>query len=643
MCGIYGIASLNGEQPARDDLRRMAAVTVHRGPDDEGSYMGAGIALGMRRLSIIDLAGGHQPISNADDTLWVICNGEIYNFRELRAQLETAGHVFKTKSDTEVVLHAYAEYGERCVERLGGMFAFALWDARHNRLLLGRDRLGIKPIYYYEDGRRLIFASEAKAILAVPGVPREIDPAALHQYLSLGYVPAPLSIFRGIRKLPVASFMVIEGGEVRVRRYWDLPAVDDSRTEAQWIDELRGGLERAVVSQMVSDVPLGAFLSGGIDSSATVAFMARHSTQPVKTYSIGFDTGPAGTYYNELPYARQVAARFGTDHREILVRPDVVGLLPRLLWHMDEPIADSAFLTTYLVAQFARQDVAVILSGVGGDELFGGYRRYLDSYYDRLYRRVPGALRRHVLRPLAERLPADRHSRLLDLSRLARNFVLARDLPFDERYRAYVGVFAPDAVSSLKLGTNDGRWDPVLETFKTAGHRDDQLRALLDVDLATQLPDDLLLLTDKMTMATSLECRVPLLDHELVELAARMPSHFRIRGRELKYVLKKALAGILPEDILRRPKRGFGAPLGAWIKHELAPFTRRLLSAESVSRRGLLRPDVVADTIAVHQANRGDRTDHLLALINLEVWCRIYLDGRTPADLSAELTAEAGR
>jgi len=643
MCGIYGIVSLAGRSPAADDLRSMAAVTVHRGPDDDGVYTADGIAIGMRRLSIIDLAGGHQPISSADETLWVVCNGEIYNFRELRAELQARGHRFKTRSDTEVILHAYAEHGDRCVEHVGGMFAFALWDGRKKRLLLGRDRLGIKPIYYYQDGRRLIFASEAKAILAVPGVPCEIDPAALQQYLSLGYVPAPLSIFRGIRKLPVASLLVVEDGHVHTRRYWGLPPVDDSRSESQWIEELRAELERAVVSQMVSDVPLGAFLSGGIDSSATVAFMAKHSAQPVKTYAIGFDTGSAGSYYNELPYARRVATRFQTDHREIVVRPDVVQLLPKLLWHLDEPIADSAFLTTYLVAEFARRDVTVILSGVGGDELFGGYRRYLDGYYDRFYRRLPTLVRERVLHPLASRLPADRHSRLLDLSRLARDFLLARDLPFPERYRAYVGVFDPEAVKALALSSNGERWDPLLETFATAPHQDDELRVLLEVDLATQLPDDLLMLTDKMTMATSLECRVPLLDHGLVEFAARLPSHLKIRGRELKHVLKKALAGTLPDDILHRPKRGFGAPLGAWIKDELAPFTRRLLSRQSVVRRGLLRPDVVEETLALHQTNRADRTDHLLALINLEVWCRIYLDRRQPTDVSAELAAEARR
>jgi asparagine synthase (glutamine-hydrolysing) len=589
------------------------------------------------------VSGGHQPMSNADGTLWVVCNGEIYNFRELRVRLQAKGHPFATRSDTEVIIHAYAEYGDRFIHHLGGMFGFALWDARRKRLILGRDRLGIKPLYYYRDRERLIFASEAKAIVALPDVARHIDPGALHQYLALGYVPAPYSMFQGIRKLPPASVMVVENGGVRIDRYWDLPPIDDALSEGQWIDALRAGLERAVVSQMVSDVPLGAFLSGGIDSSTTVAFMAKHSTAPVKTYAIGFEQGSAERFYNELPYARRVSERFRTDHKEIVVRPDVVRLLPKLLWHLDEPIADSAFLTTYLVAEFARHDVTVILSGVGGDELFAGYRRYLGEYYRRYYRLVPRRLRRLLLEPLARRLPVDRHSRLLNGSRLVRNFVLSEHRSVEERYRRYVGVFAPETVEALTLRRNGEPGDAVLEALASASNSGDSLRRLLDVDLRTQLPDDLLMLTDKMTMATSLECRVPFLDEGLVELAARMPSRLKVKGRQLKYALKKAMADLLPPDILTRPKRGFGAPLGAWIKTGLAPFTRHLLSRESMARRGLLRPEIVEETIALHEASRADHTDHILALINLEVWCRLYLDRRSPSDVEAEIATEVCR
>jgi asparagine synthase (glutamine-hydrolysing) len=642
MCGIYGVLTLReGAQLDGGLLKRMGDVTRHRGPDDGGEYACPGMLLGMRRLSIIDVAGGHQPIPNEDENIWVVCNGEIYNFRELREQLNRRGHTFRTGSDCEVIVHLYEEYGDDCVVHLDGMYGFALWDAPRRRLLLGRDRLGIKPIYYLDDGVKLVFASEAKAILATPGVRAEIDPVGLHEYLALGYTPAPHSMLRGIKKLPPAALLVGEKGQCTVRRYWQLPTeVDDTRSEDEWAQAVLARLESAVVSQMVSDVPLGAFLSGGIDSSSVVALMARHSAQPVKTYSIGFEGSGGAAYYNELPYARRVAELFKTDHREILVKPDVATLLPRLLWHMDEPIADSAFVTTYLVAEFARRDVTVILSGVGGDELFGGYRRYLGEYYGRYYNVLPGWLRRQAVTRLARLLPSDRHSPLLDLSRYARSFILANELPLEERYRAYLQVFSrPQRERLLRASPTNG--DDALGRALAATGGDDVLRRLFAADLATQLPDDLLLLTDKMTMATSLECRVPLLDQQLVELAARMPSRYKIRGRTLKHILKKALAELLPADILHRNKRGFGAPMGAWLRDELSPVLRSVLSRESVERRGLFNFAAVQETISLHAANKADHTDHLLALLNLEIWCRIYLDGRHQADVSAQLTAEA--
>ena len=423
MCGIYGILQLDGAAAPADSLRAMGRLTVHRGPDDEGVHVDGPLALGMRRLSIIDVGGGHQPLSNEDGTLWLVANGEIYNYRELREALIAKGHAFRTASDCETILHLYETYGDACVEHLNGMFAFALWDARRSRLVIGRDRLGVKPLYVCNDGRRLLFASEAKAILAVPGVTAALDPAALSAYLALGYVPAPQSMFRGIAKLPPATMLVAEGGRVEQRRYWRIPsAVDTSRTADDWIAQTRARLEESTRMQMVSDVPIGAFLSGGVDSSAVVAFMAKHSDRPVKTYAIGFGGGDAEAFYNELPYARRVAELFGTDHHEIVVRPDVVALLPRLLWHMDEPIADTAFITTYLVSQFARRDVTVILSGVGGDELFGGYRRYLGSHYQAYFDRLPAPLRRAAT-ALGQRLPSDRHSPLLNAMRLAKGFL----------------------------------------------------------------------------------------------------------------------------------------------------------------------------------------------------------------------------
>ena len=638
MCGIYGILQLDGSPAPADVLRAMGQLTIHRGPDDEGSHVDGPLAFGMRRLSIIDVGGGHQPLTNEDGTLWLIANGEIYNYRELRDDLVAKGHQFRTGSDCETILHLYEVEGEAFIERLNGMYAFALWDSRRKRLLIGRDRLGVKPLYLWQDGHRLIFASEAKAILAVPGVGRDLDPAALQSYLALGYVPAPQSIFRGIRKLPPATLLTADAGRLQERRYWRVPPIIDRvATENEWIARVRERLEESVRMQMVSDVPIGAFLSGGIDSSAVVAFMSAHSDQPVKTYSIGFGGGDAEAFYNELPYARQVAKQFGTDHHEIIVRPDVVSLLPRLLWHMDEPIADTAFITTYLVSEFARREVTVILSGVGGDELFGGYRRYLGSHYQGYFDRLPSGLQRAAF-ALGEKLPSDRHSPMLNAMRLAKGFLASAGLPFEERYRSYIQVFSDEMTAALKRECVDSECDPLAAAFDNATS-DDELNRMLCVDAETQLPDDLLLLTDKMSMAVSLECRVPLLDHELTELAARMPESVKIRGGRLKHVMKAALKNVLPPDILERKKRGFGTPMGAWLKGDLAPLVRDLLSSESIAARGLFRHTEIARLIADHEANRQDGTDRLLSLLNLEIWARIYLDRREPVDVADELKA----
>ena len=638
MCGIYGILQLDGVPVDPTLIPPMGRVVVHRGPDDEGHHVDGPCAIGMRRLSIIDLAGGHQPLSNADDTLWLVCNGEIYNFREVRRELEQLGHRFKTASDSEVILHSYAQYGDEFIHRLNGMFGFALWDTRRRRLIVGRDRLGVKPIYLYRDSRRLAFASEAKALLTLPGISAEIDPSALHCYLNLGYVAAPLSIFRGISKLPPASMLIVEGGRAEERRYWRVSGTTDQGIpEGEWVERIRARLDESVRMQMVSDVPIGAFLSGGIDSSTVVGLMAAHSDQPIRTYAIGFKGTDADDYYNELPYARRVAGLFHTKHQEIVVRPDVVTLLPRLLWHMDEPLCDTAFVTTYLVSQFARRDVTVILSGVGGDELFGGYRRYLGNHYHAYFDRLPRWARRAAL-AVGERLPSDRHSPLLNLSRLAKGFLESAGLPFEERYRAYVQVFPLLELQQMLRSDGAPRPDMIAAAFRHAGGGD-SLNRLLAVDAETQLPDDLLMLTDKMSMATSLECRVPLLDHELLDLAARMPEGVKTRGGRLKHAMKEAVSGLLPRDILERKKRGFGMPMGAWIKEDLAPLVRGLLSDSVVKSRGLFHFPAVQELIALHETNRIDGTDRLLALLNLEIWSRLYLDGREPGDVTNELKA----
>lgn len=632
MCGIHGLVALNRPQqfPA-DWLNLMGDITAHRGPDDSGYFLADNIALGMRRLSVIDLAGGHQPISSDDGQLVLICNGEIYNYRQLRAEL--AGCQFKTQSDVEVILHLYQLHGVDCLRFLNGMFAFALWDNRKQQLFIARDRLGIKPLYYAEKQGYLAFSTESKAILALPDFKAEVCPHGLQQYLRLGYVPAPYSMFNGIRKLEVASYLLIDKDSIRQQQYWQPDFQQHEHdSEQSWVRRIREQLEQSVAMQMVSDVPLGAFLSGGVDSSAVVALMSKHSSQPVKTYAIGFDTGGAGQFYNELPYARAVAELFGTQHKEILVKPDVVGLLPKLLWHLDEPVADSAFITTYLVSEFARKEVTVILSGVGGDELFGGYRRYLGEHYLQKYQKIPAWLRQRLISPLAKKLPSDRHSKWLNTLRLTKAFVQSAELSEDERYLRYMQVFSPQ--QSQQLLQQPLAAGSLLQQRYQHSKAEQSLWRMFDTDRQTQLADDLLLLTDKMTMATSLECRVPFLDHQLVELAVQMPQQLVMKNGRLKHLLKEALSDMLPTTILDRAKRGFGAPLGAWLKQELAGLLTLFVNQQRVEQRGLLSWPLIAHTLQLHQSGQEDHTDHLLALLNLEIWCQLYLDGQTAEQIS---------
>jgi asparagine synthase (glutamine-hydrolysing) len=637
VCGFSGELDLTRTAADPVAVACMTGTMADRGPDGAGLWAQGPVALGHRRLKIIDLTErAAQPMVDGELGVTVVFNGCIYNHHELRRELEWAGYRFFSTGDTEVLVKAYRHWGDAFVEHLKGMFAFCLVERDSGRVVLGRDRLGIKPLYVYRDSRRLAFASEAKALLALPGIAPRIDRTALRSYLNLGYVAAPNSIFQGIEKLPPARLLSVEGERVEERRYWRIPdGIEQGVREEAWIERVRVRLDEAVRMQMVSDVPIGAFLSGGIDSSAVVGLMASHSDRPIRTYSIGFEGAAAEAYYNELPYARQVAKLFGTEHHEIVVRPDTAALLPRLLWHLDEPISDTAFITTYLVSQFARQDVKVILSGVGGDELFGGYRRYLGDHYQGYYERLPAWMRRAAA-SAGKRLPSDRHSALLNLSRLAKGFLESADLPFEARYRSYVEVFPETEAERLLRADGGAGRDPIAEAFRQAGSADG-LNRMLAVDAETQLPDDLLLLTDKMSMATSLECRVPLLDHELVELAARIPQEVKIRNGRLKHVLKEAVSGMLPRDLIERKKRGFGTPMGAWLKQDLAPLMQELLSEDSIERRGLFDPGTVRALMGRHETKRIDGTDRLLALMNLEIWARMYVDRRTPEDVTAEL------
>lgn len=650
MCGIYGVIELRkGRQPDEGVLSAMGQVIVHRGPDDYGHYVGDGVGVGMRRLSIIDLSGGHQPIPNEDKTVWAVCNGEIYNFKELRAWLEARGHVFRCDSDTEVAVHLYEEEGLESFKRLRGMFAIAIWDAARSRLVLARDRLGKKPVYVCREPHRVLFASEIKSILEVSQIPRTLNPQALQEYLALGYVPAPWTLFEKIEKLLPGHYMVVEKGQIRDQEYWDVPATPvEIRSEEEWIERVREKLLESIRIRMVADVPLGAFLSGGIDSSAIVGAMAGMTDQPVKTYSIGFDGGDS--FYNELPYARIVAKKFATEHHEIIVRPEIGQLLPALIWHLDEPIADSAFVTTYLVARLASQTVKVILSGVGGDELFGGYRRYLGNHLAEYYNSLPRIIRNKWLPGLLAALPQDRHSSLKNYIRYADAFVKTAGLNPSLRYMSYVTLFSSDLQESLLkngsakgLPKGNGYASAIMKSYFDSSSHMTGLNQLIYTDLKTSLADDLLALTDKMTMAASLECRAPFIDHELVELASSMPESVKVRGFTMKYLLKKVVKPWVPDEILHRKKRGFGAPMGSWIRNELGPLMDNLLSERQVSRRGLFNPAVVRDMVAKHKAQKSDYTDHLLALINLELWCRIFMDGTRHQDMDlSEMMAAGG-
>lgn len=638
MCGIVGIAQQAGRRRyGVADVQRMADRIIHRGPDDGGFHDGNGAILGMRRLSIIDLEGGHQPICNEDGTVWVVNNGEIYNYRQLRRDLVNRGHRLATNSDTEVLVHLYEEHGESFLERLEGMFAIALWDANTRKLLVARDRVGIKPVYYWEFPGGFAYASEVKALLALPGFSPAIDRSSLTDYLGIGYAVAPRTIFAGVKKLAPGTFLRWQDGRLSTVKYWSMPAATNAgRSYADWVDIVRNELQRAVADHMVSDVPVGAFLSGGIDSSAVAALMRKASQSELNTYSIGYAGSAVAEYYNELPFAKVVADRLGSDHREISVEPNVASLLPKLIWHLEEPISDSAITTTFLVSELAAQSVRVILSGVGGDELFAGYNRYMGDHYDRHYRRLPSFMRHRVLPQLVRLLPSGRQNRLMDMARYAKRFVRAGRLGWRDRYCYYLAIADEEVVEKLL-----GRADPAplngLASKAAEEQSSDELLRLLRIDWQTQLAENLLLLTDKMSMACSLECRVPFLDHKLVEIAASIPAEHKLPNGRLKGLLKDSLRDILPPAVIDRRKRGFGAPVGAWFKTDLAGLRRELLNPESVKHRELLDPAAIAEVCRAHDRNREDYTDLILVLMNLELWARLFLDGRSHEDVAGEL------
>jgi len=652
MCGIAGILNRQGLAD-RDLLKRMLDALRHRGPDDEGIYAEGGIALGQRRLSIIDLTTGHQPLSNEDGSVWITFNGEIYNFQELREQLEKKGHQFRTNSDTETIVHAYEEYGEECVKHLRGMFAFAIWDAPKGLCYLARDRLGKKPLFYTEVGGQFLFASELQGLLQCPAIRREVELDTIDEYLTYGYIPAPRTAFKGVFKLPPAHTLTtrVEGSgfRVQVERYWQLEYEPKLMlTEDEACEQLMELLREAVRLRLISDVPLGAFLSGGIDSSAVVALMSELSDKPVKTFSIGFEEAA----FNELDYARAVAQRFGTEHHEFIVRPNALEVVPKLVRHYGEPYADSSAVPSYYVAQVTRQHVTVALNGDGGDECFAGYERYAGNEIAERYHKIPPALRRGVIEPLSHLLPhsVNRRSRL----RQAQRFLEVASQPMEQRYLRWVttvtqeqkeDLYSPDFKRKLgnweirKLGNWEirklGNWEIAervsqFPNFLISLFSDTNGLSPLDktlfVDVNSYLPYDLLVKMDIATMANSLEARSPFLDHHVMEFAARLPAHFKLRGVTLKYLLKKALRPLLPADNLRRRKQGFGVPVGEWFRGELRELLHDTVLSQRALQRGYFNASSLKQMVDDHMQRREDYTYQLWALLMLELWHREFVD-----------------
>jgi asparagine synthase (glutamine-hydrolysing) len=599
----------------------------HRGPDDEGFYLDEHAGLGMRRLSIIDVGTGQQPIMNEHHTLVIVFNGEIYNYRTLRRQLEARGHVFTTQSDTEVIIHAYEEYGNRCVERFNGMFAFAIWDTVQRRLLLARDHLGIKPLYYWADGDRLVFGSELKAVIAHPHVPQEIDLAAVDQFLTCEYIPTPYTIFKGVRKLPAGHRLMFQSGKLSIEQYWDVSVRELPADEGSCAEALAELIKDAVGLQLVSDVPLGAFLSGGIDSSSVVAFMSEASTAPVRTFSIGFDDQT----YNELPYARTVAAHFNTDHYEAIVQPDIAALAERLVRHLDEPFGDFSIFPTYLVSEMASRSVKVVLSGDVGDELFGGYDTYVAQRFDRYYRWLPVQLRQNVLPPLLARVPPqpakkgliNKTKRFVEGAALAPSLQHTRWMTFLNDADKAV-LYHPD----LRAALNGGTATSGIESYFRRSPHSDALAQQQYVDIKTYLVDNILTKVDRMSMASSIEARVPLLDYRIVEFAVNLPAHMKLYRGRTKVILRRAMADRLPAMILHKPKQGFSIPLKNWLRGPLRPLMTDLLSADRVRDRGYFQPNCIMRWVAEHLNGRANHSHRLWALMVLELWHQHVLENR---------------
>ncbi len=625
MCGICGIVHRKSDSPVDPhDIKNMCDVITHRGPDDEGKFVSNNVGLGMRRLSIIDLSTGAQPIFNEDRSIAIVFNGEIYNHQNLRHELQAKGHVFVTKTDTEAILHAYEEYGADCVTKLNGMFGFAIWDSRKHRLFVARDRIGIKPMYYYCDQEQFVFGSELKSIVQVPSVPRNIEPRALDTFLTFEYIPSPYSIFRNVFKLPPGHWLMYENGQVKTQQYWHLEYQRSSHSSRQLQQNLQELLEDAVRVRLMSDVPLGAFLSGGLDSSSIVAMMCRASSDKVKSFSIGFDD----TTYNELPYARAVASHFGTEHFEEIITPDVASLTEKILWMLDEPFGDFSVFPTYLVSQMARKNVTVVLSGDGGDELLAGYDTYIAQQVARRYAKLPAFLRKGAIEPIVNAMPPtdkkkgfiNKSRRFVEGARLSGDLQHVRWMIFLQQAEKEL-LYADDFRRSLNGYDSHGFIRDYFRQVSTGNPLDEQEY----VDIKTYLVDNILVKVDRMSMANSLEARVPFLDHRFVEFAATLPSEMRLFKNRTKHILKESLRDVLPLNIIERGKEGFSIPIKNWVKKELKPHMMDALSERNVKDKGYFNPNYVNRLVQEHLVGRENHSHRLWALMVFHMWHDLYM------------------
>jgi len=631
MCGIFGIVSSKID---RHQLEVSTNTLSHRGPDDFGFFVGKGIGFGHRRLSIIDIAGGHQPIFNEDGSKCIIFNGEIYNFAELADYLLRKGHRFSTRSDTETILHAYEEWGESCVEHLRGMFAFAIWDSKEKALFLSRDRLGIKPIFYGESNGSFYFASEMKAILAVPGFPRDIDEVALANYVTLSYIPAPLSIFKNIRKLLPGHTLTVRDGQTSIRKYWDLTFVPDrTKSEEYFIEEFMGRLQEAVQIRLISEVPLGAFLSGGIDSSTVVALMSLVNESPVKTFSIGFG-GNIGGYLDERKYAGLVAERYKTDHKEYEVVPAFEGLTETIVRSFDEPFADDSAIPSFFICKVARENVTVALSGLGGDEVFAGYERYLGFTLSRLYKKLPFFVRENFLRKLVENLPEreDGHYTVNHMKRFVRSASLGSDL-------GYLGYLSKmNSTIRGSLFSEPDRFekhfqscqDLVRSYFNSSQVSDgpDSVNRAFYCDIKTYLPEDILAVTDRMSMHHALEVRVPFLDHKFMEFCATIPPEMKMKWLRKKYLLKKAVRKLLPAPVIQHRKQGFVGPMAQWLKNDLKTYVLETLSEKNLKRHDLFNCKTLQTILEEHFSGKEIHDTLIWSMVIFQKWFELYIENR---------------